>query len=115
MGCAQITIRVFSGADNPANVVFGYRDAQGDNQLFDFSTTSKFVLTLAADTPIVLDTSVDASLITDAGNGELSFVLGQENIPVGVYTGTLVITNPTYPGGFHMDTGDGSTLLVDVR
>ena len=115
MSCAQQTIRVFNGVDNEADVVFGFTDDLGVNQLYDFSTTSRFVLTLAAETPIVLDTDVKASLITDLGNGELSFVLGQESIPVGLYTGTLVITNPFYPGGYLMDTGDGSTMLVDVR
>jgi hypothetical protein len=115
MSCTQQTIRVFSGLDNPANVVFGYTDDAGLNQLYDFSTTSRFVLTLDADTPIVLDTDVVAGIITDAGSGELVFVLGQQSIPVGLYSATLVIYNPFYPGGYLLDTGDGSTMLVDVR
>jgi hypothetical protein len=117
MSCAQQTIRVFDGLDNPANVVFGYTDDQGVNQLYDFSTTSRFVptLTKAGATPVVPDTDIKANLITDEGNGELEFVLGQESIPAGLYTGTLVITNPFFPGGYLLDTGDGSTLLVDVR
>jgi hypothetical protein len=117
MSCAQPTIRVFDGLDNPANVVYGYTDDQGVNQLYDFSTTSRFVptLTKAGATPVVPDTDIKANLITDEGNGELEFVLGQEGIPIGLYIGTLVITNPAYPGGYLMDTGEGSTLMVDVR
>ena len=118
MSCVQQTIRVFSATDNPANVVFGYTDDLGVNQLYDFSSVTRFVLTLldeASAVVAVADTGVTAGLITDQTEGELSFVLGQEDYPVGLYFGVLVIYNPLFPGGYLMDTGDGYTMMVDVR
>lgn len=116
MSCLQV-VRVFNGRENTAAQVFGVVGSDGSVALFDFTTATRYTLTFDVDgTPMVIDTDVDAGTIVEGvGDGELVFDLGDEAIPVGVYTADLVVYSPTYPTGYIMDVHDGHTLTLDVR
>jgi hypothetical protein len=118
MSCLQ-TIRVFNGRENTAAQVFGLVAADGTASLFDFSTATRFTLTFTVDGVVrVIDTAVLAeatTMVEGPGAGEITFDLGDEAIPAGVYIADLVFYSPTYPTGYMLDAEDGHTLQLDVR
>jgi hypothetical protein len=116
MSC-QHKITVYSGNGNTAAIVFGFNDPiTGDPTLFDFSSVTRYLLNLEGNTSQIVDTAIDANAIVSAGagTGELIFALGELGLPIDTFQGTLRIFNAQYPAGYLMDTGEGTTVEVNV-
>lgn len=107
MSCLQ-TIRVITDRDNTAGLVFGMVAAGGTAELYDFTAATRMTLTITVDgVATVMDSDVDPTLIDwSAGEGEVSFALGHEGIPVGTYQAQLVVYSALYPSGYLMDVGE---------
>ena len=107
MSCLQ-TVRVITGRDNTAGLVFGMVITGGAAELYDFTSATRMTLTITvAGVVTVMDSDVDPLLIDwSAGSGEVSFALGHEGIPLGTYAAQLVVYSAMYPSGYLMDVGE---------
>lgn len=116
MSCLQ-TIRVYSGLGNTAGLVFGMIASNGDAELYDFSGATRMTLEVDVDgVATVIDSDVEPTAIDwSAGSGEIEFALGDQGIPVGLYSARLIVYSAVYPSGYLMDVGEsGFSFMIRV-
>lgn len=106
---ATIAEKVYQGRDNISLVLF--KDST-TNAAIDFSTATRFVLTLGAS---VVDTDIDsAAIVTTAVVGELQFDLGNLSLPLGMQYATLTVYDPAHPNGQIIVCAPEQALSFDV-
>lgn len=114
---------VYRGRDNEIEATFSQFDpAQGRLVPFDFSTTTRMVLTFPYINPVL---AFDSQLIPGVmdwsqGGGKVVFDISGYSLPIGVYRASLVSYDPVNSGGLVIvDAADFGTnqqaLEFDVR
>lgn len=110
MGCIDISEKVFNGTSNTFELIFGLASPGGATALYDFTVVTRIVLELYDSAGLLADT-VDSDISPAAidyslGNGEVSFELGSEAIPVGTYNVVMTAFAPLYALGYLFDSGE---------
>tara|TARA_R110002110_G_scaffold415835_1_gene657215 strand:+ start:30693 stop:31046 length:354 start_codon:yes stop_codon:yes gene_type:complete len=115
MSCG-IAIRVINGRGNTDALVFGIKSSAGVVSLYPFGDVTRMTLEFAVSgVPYGVDSAVSTGAIDwSAGNGEVEFDLGDEDLPLGTHEAKLYLYSPTYPTGFLLDAGEGYTMLLEV-
>lgn len=113
MSCLQ-EIRVIDGHDNTAGLVFGMVAADGTAALYNFASVTRMTLEFdVGGVPTVIDSDLTPAAIDwTAGDGEITFALGHEGIPLGSYPARLYIYSVAYPAGYLMDVDDSGFSAV---
>lgn len=118
MACNKTTLTVMSGFNNPATMVFGFKQA-GVVSTYDFTATTRIVLKLYDSNDVLqatIDSDVSPTAITwSGGEGEVVFDLGGEGIAVGSYQAQMIVYDPAKPlGQLFVDEGEIYSFNVTV-
>ncbi len=105
---ARIIEVVYDNFDNAVLLLFKL-----DGDPIDFSAATRFVLMVGT---VTVDTDISpGSITTTATTGELEFLLGDQDLPIGRTDVTLVVYDPAHTNGQILTCSEEQALTVDVK